>query len=69
MTPVLVGAKRVDRLGDNLGATDLILSTEDLKLLDEASKLPPIYPRWMSEVDSADRFNPFREIIADRRLR
>ncbi|CBJ51781.1 hypothethical protein [Ralstonia solanacearum PSI07] len=40
-----------------------------VKLLDEASKLPPIYPRWMSEVDSADRFNPFREIIADRRLR
>ena len=49
VTSVIVGAKRVDQLEDNLAAADVTLSAEELKTLDEASALPPEYPGWMLE--------------------
>lgn len=47
VTSVIVGAKRVEQLTDNIGATDVKLSAEDLAALDAASSLPPEYPGWM----------------------
>ena len=47
VTSVIVGAKRPDQLADNLAATDLSLSPEELRQLDEVSPLPAEYPGWM----------------------
>jgi len=49
VTSVIVGAKRLDQLQDNLGAVDLELSEDELKTLDAASALPAEYPGWMIE--------------------
>ena len=47
VSTVIIGAKRVDQLQDNLGAVDVALSAEERATLEEVSKLPPEYPRWM----------------------
>ena len=49
VTSVIVGAKRVDQLADNLAAVDVRLSHDELATLDAASKLSPEYPGWMIE--------------------
>ncbi|HEX5127701.1 MAG TPA: aldo/keto reductase [Rhodocyclaceae bacterium] len=49
VTSVIVGAKRVAQLDDNIAATNVQLSTEELAQLDEVSKLKPEYPAWMLE--------------------
>lgn len=58
VTSVIIGAKRVEQLADNLAAIDLKLTLEDLKQLDEASKLPPEYPGWMLPFQGASRLDP-----------
>ncbi|MGI4949350.1 MAG: aldo/keto reductase [Janthinobacterium lividum] len=55
VTSVIMGAKRVDQLADNLGAADLALSAEDVTALDAASALPPEYPAWMQAVQGGGR--------------
>jgi len=47
VTSVLLGTKRVEQLDDNLGAVDIVLSEEELRSLDEVSRLPAEYPGWM----------------------
>jgi len=49
VSSVIVGAKRVDQLTDNIGATKVHLTAEDLAALDAVSKLPAEYPGWMLE--------------------
>ncbi|KAA5604845.1 aldo/keto reductase [Roseospira marina] len=49
VSSVIVGAKRVDQLTDNIAASDLDLSEAELATLDEASRLTPEYPGWMME--------------------
>jgi len=49
VTTVIVGAKRLDQLEDNLGAADLQLSEDELKRLNTTSMLPAEYPGWMIE--------------------
>ena len=49
VTSVIVGAKRPDQLADNLAATQVALSAEELRQLDEVSRLPAEYPGWMFE--------------------
>ncbi|MDQ2644011.1 MAG: aldo/keto reductase [Myxococcota bacterium] len=53
VTSIIVGAKKPEQLADNLAATELRLSPEQLKALDEASALPPEYPGWMVEVQNS----------------
>jgi aryl-alcohol dehydrogenase-like predicted oxidoreductase len=55
VTSVIIGAKKTTQLKDNLGAVDVKLDVEDLKQLDEASKLKPEYPGWMLGVQASDR--------------
>jgi aryl-alcohol dehydrogenase-like predicted oxidoreductase len=55
VTSVIVGAKRLDQLTDNLAAVDLTLSAEEFRLLDEVSALPPEYPGWMLPFQGANR--------------
>ncbi|WP_277811456.1 aldo/keto reductase [Chromohalobacter canadensis] len=49
VTSVIVGAKRVDQLDDNIAATQVTLSTEELAELEAVSALPAEYPGWMLE--------------------
>jgi aryl-alcohol dehydrogenase-like predicted oxidoreductase len=49
VTSVIVGAKRPEQLADNLAATSVTLSAEELRQLDEVSRLPAEYPGWMFE--------------------
>jgi len=55
VTTVIVGAKRIDQLEENLGAVALTLSEADMARLDAVSALPPEYPGWMIERQNADR--------------
>jgi aryl-alcohol dehydrogenase-like predicted oxidoreductase len=47
VTSVIVGAKRIEQLEDNIAATDVKLSADELAALDQASALPSEYPGWM----------------------
>ncbi|WP_197038384.1 aldo/keto reductase, partial [Billgrantia saliphila] len=49
VSSVIVGAKRVDQLDDNIAATRVTLSDDELAELDRVSQLPPEYPGWMLE--------------------
>jgi aryl-alcohol dehydrogenase-like predicted oxidoreductase len=49
VTTVIVGAKRPEQLADNIKATELRLSPEELQRIDAVSKLPAEYPAWMLE--------------------
>jgi aryl-alcohol dehydrogenase-like predicted oxidoreductase len=55
VTSVIIGARTNEQLVDNLAAADLRLTAEELRALDAASALPPEYPGWMLERQSADR--------------
>jgi aryl-alcohol dehydrogenase-like predicted oxidoreductase len=55
VTSVIIGAKRVEQLQDNLAAVDLKLTDEEIKKLDEVSALPPEYPGWMLPFQGANR--------------
>ena len=46
---VIVGAKTLAQLEDNLAATKISLTAEDMAKLDEISVLPGEYPGWMLE--------------------
>jgi aryl-alcohol dehydrogenase-like predicted oxidoreductase len=52
---VIVGAKTLEQLADNLAASELQLSAPELATLDEVSKLSREYPGWMFERQLADR--------------
>ncbi|HUB08612.1 MAG TPA: aldo/keto reductase [Myxococcales bacterium] len=49
VTSVIIGAKTKAQLDDNLAATELKLTADQLAKLDAASALPPEYPGWMVE--------------------
>ena len=49
VSTVIMGAKSPEQLADNLGASGLELTPDDLQALDAASQLPPEYPGWMLE--------------------
>lgn len=55
VSTIIVGAKTNEQLADNLAASDLRLSEEDLKSLDKVSRLPPEYPGWMFDRQNQDR--------------
>lgn len=52
---VIVGAKTVEQLEDNLAAAELRLTTEDMAALDKASAPRPEYPGWMIERQAQGR--------------
>jgi aryl-alcohol dehydrogenase-like predicted oxidoreductase len=49
VTSVIVGAKRSEQLADNIAATQVALTPDELQQLDAASALPAEYPGWMFE--------------------
>ena len=58
VTSVILGAKRLEQLRDNLAAMELELNDEEIRELDEVSALPPEYPGWMFKSQGADRLAP-----------
>jgi len=52
---IIIGAKTVEQLDDNLAATDLTLSDTAIERLDAVSALPAEYPGWMLERQSDNR--------------
>lgn len=58
VTTVIIGAKTPQQLDDNLGASKLQLTAEDLAALDEVSALPPEYPGWMLAFQGQYRAKP-----------
>ena len=49
VTSVIVGAKRPEQLSDNIAATEVKLTADELATLGKVSQLPPEYPGWMLE--------------------
>jgi len=58
VTSVIIGAKRLDQLQDNLAAVELTLTQDELRQLDEVSALAPEYPGWVLPFQGADRLEP-----------
>jgi aryl-alcohol dehydrogenase-like predicted oxidoreductase len=58
VSTVIVGAKTPEQLADNLAASRLTLSAEELATLDAVSALPPEYPGWMLAMQSQYRAKP-----------
>jgi aryl-alcohol dehydrogenase-like predicted oxidoreductase len=44
---IIIGAKTLEQLDDNLAAVDLTLTPEEMARLDEVSEIPSEYPGWM----------------------
>lgn len=55
VTSIIVGAKTREQLLDNIGSTEVQLSSEQIARLDAASALPSEYPGWMIDRQNADR--------------
>jgi len=55
VSSVIVAARKVEQLEDNIGAVDLRLSEEEVRLLDAASDPGVPYPKWMVlQLDTAE---------------
>ena len=55
VSSVIIGAKKMNQLDDNLKAVDVKFTPEELQQLDEVSKLAPEYPGWMLGFTGGDR--------------
>lgn len=58
VTSVIIGAKNLKQLEDNIGAVEVTLSPAQMAALDQVSQLPPEYPGWMIPFQTADRLDP-----------
>lgn len=55
VTSIIIGAKNLEQLDDNIAATTLTLTPDEIAKLDEVSAMPPEYPVWMLARQSAER--------------
>lgn len=55
VSTVIIGAKRLEQLEQNLKATAVRLDAEDVERLDTVSALAPEYPGWMLERQATNR--------------
>jgi aryl-alcohol dehydrogenase-like predicted oxidoreductase len=63
VTSIIIGAKRLDQLQDNLAAVEVKLTENEMNQLDEVSALPPEYPGWMLPFQSANRLAPVARVL------
>jgi aryl-alcohol dehydrogenase-like predicted oxidoreductase len=62
VSSVIIGAKSMDQLRDNIASTGVHLTDEEIKSLDTVSQLPPEYPAWMLALQGQYRAKPpFKE--------
>lgn len=62
VTSVIIGARRMDQLEDNLGSVDVTLTELEVAELDEVSKIPLGYPAWMGSLGDDRRPGEMRDI-------
>src|SRR5271170_5229963 len=55
VTSIIIGAKRIEQLDENIAAVDVKLAAEEIKKLDEVSALPLEYPGWMLGFQGSNR--------------
>jgi diketogulonate reductase-like aldo/keto reductase len=55
---VIIGAKSMDQLRDNIAAARIALTAEEIKMLDDVSQLPAEYPGWMLAFQGQARAKP-----------
>ncbi|HEX8987679.1 MAG TPA: aldo/keto reductase [Rhodocyclaceae bacterium] len=58
VSSVILGARTVEQLKDNIAAVAVALSDAELAALDDVSRLPPEYPGWMIANQSKYRETP-----------
>lgn len=58
VSSVILGAKTMDQLKDNIAAANVVLSEQDMAALDEVSQLPREYPGWMLALQGQYRAEP-----------
>ena len=58
VTSVIIGARSMDQLKDNIAASSANLSPEDMAALDAVSALPAEYPGWMLALQGKYRAVP-----------
>jgi aryl-alcohol dehydrogenase-like predicted oxidoreductase len=58
VSTVIIGAKTVEQLDDNIASARVRLAEDELKSLDEVSALPPEYPGWMLSFQGQARAKP-----------
>jgi aryl-alcohol dehydrogenase-like predicted oxidoreductase len=58
VSSVIIGAKSMDQLRDNVAAVRVQLGADEIKKLDEVSQLPPEYPGWMLGFQGQYRAKP-----------
>jgi len=61
VTSVIIGAKRIGQLDDNIAATQVKLNDDELAALDEVGQLAQEYPGWMFARQGEYRLNQLRE--------
>uniref|UniRef100_UPI003F490D2A aldo/keto reductase n=1 Tax=Ensifer adhaerens TaxID=106592 RepID=UPI003F490D2A len=57
VTSVVIGGRTETQFKDNLAASELKLSAEERKLLDDVSRPPLLYPYWHQRNEAADRLS------------
>ncbi|MCT4701316.1 aldo/keto reductase [Enterobacteriaceae bacterium H20N1] len=60
VSSVIIGAKRVDQLNDNIAATEIRFTDDELQKLNAVSELPREYPGWMLERQGEYRRNQLK---------
>jgi aryl-alcohol dehydrogenase-like predicted oxidoreductase len=58
VSSIIIGAKSLEQLRDNLASTRVRLSDQELSTLEEISQLPPEYPGWMLAFQGQSRSKP-----------
>jgi aryl-alcohol dehydrogenase-like predicted oxidoreductase len=64
VTSVIIGAKRMDQLVDNIGSVDVTLTDDEVARLNEVSKIPLGYPAWMGALGDDRRPGEMRDIAS-----
>jgi aryl-alcohol dehydrogenase-like predicted oxidoreductase len=58
VSTVIIGARSMEQLDDNIAAASVTLDADDMRTLDDVSRLPQEYPGWMIDMQSANRLSP-----------
>ncbi len=58
VSSVIIGAKSMDQLRDNIAASRVQLTQDEIKMLDGVSQLPAEYPGWMLALQGQYRAKP-----------
>ena len=64
VTSVIIGARRMDQLEENLASVDLQLTGDEMAALNAVSRLPVAYPYWMGALGDDRAPGQSRNLVA-----